>query len=38
MTKPGTVVVNVTDAYWSCAATYYGNQDDNGNPVEPRRV
>jgi hypothetical protein len=30
---PGTVVVRVTDAYWSCAATYYGTQGDNGNPV-----
>lgn len=30
---PGTVVVQVSNAYWSCAATYYGTQGDNGNPV-----
>lgn len=36
---PGTVVVNVTDAYWSCAATYYGTQGDGtpfGNGPAPQ--
>jgi Divergent InlB B-repeat domain len=29
---PGTVVVVVSNGYWSCVATYYGTQGDNGAP------
>jgi hypothetical protein len=30
---PGTVVVLVSNAYWTCAASYYGTQGDKGSPT-----
>ena len=27
---PGLVTVYVSDGYWTCTATYYGTQGDNG--------